>query len=126
MLIYHFDVDFNKKKNNQFFKMILVNIIVIFNILVCPSYSFIAIFFYFRNFYLASNIQKLKLIISNILSVLVVCGVIYLFLGINEFYGIFYQFKNYFMQKDTLPNLGLIWSLIPEVKNFLFNYLIYN
>ena len=114
-LINYFDIDNETGKNTKFLKNLLTSVFAIINLLCNPASAFIIMFYYFRNFYLATFTQKLKLFITWLLSLGLVAGFLYVAFDVNEFYGVISQYNNYFFLKDSLPNIGLMWGLFPEV-----------
>jgi len=114
-LISYLDIDHEIRKNTSFPKITLASLFIVINLLCNPATAFIIIFFYFRNFYLATFLQKLKLFFAFLLSLSFVAGCLYVFFDVNEFYGVMTQYYNYFFVKDSLPNIGLMWGLFPEV-----------
>jgi len=122
-LILNFDIDCENDKNTGFFKIMFTSLISITNIIFCPAYAFLILFYYLRNFYIATIKQKIKIIFIFIIS-LIICGLLlHTFFEIKEFNGILAQYSNYFFVSDTLPNFGLMWNLFPEVIRIL-NYFV--
>lgn len=114
-LFINFDIDNSIEKNTKFSKIILANFLAILNLLFNPASAFLIVFFYFRNFYLAAFTQKIKLFFACLFSLGFISGCLYAAFDVNEFYGVMTQYNNYFFVKDSLPNIGLMWGLFPEV-----------
>lgn len=114
-LIFNLDIDCEINKNTGFIKILFACLISLVNIIFCPGYLFIILFYYLRNFYLATFAQKIKILFICLLSISITCLLLYVIFEIKEFYGILAQYSNYFFLRDTLPNFGLMWNLFPEV-----------
>ncbi len=109
----------------NFLKLFFINIICIFTLLISPANFFILVFFYIKNLE-GVNIKRKFYILSNVLiSLLSFCVFIFGFLLSNktqkEPIGSFYLYYNYFFMKDTFPNYGILWNLIPEVNIIIIN-----
>ncbi len=61
-----------------------------------------------NTFYMIYKCKKSNKIINLIFVTISVIIAIY-------YTDLFYHYKNYFLIKDSLPNLNVLWSLIPEV-----------
>lgn len=123
-LIVNFDIDSETGKNTKFHMILLISLFSLLNILSNPASLFIIVFYFLRNFYLSSLPQKFKILIAVLVSICLICCFMYVVFDVKEFYGVLTQNTNYFFVKDSLPNIGLMWSLFPEVSFYKIYYFI--
>lgn len=117
--IINFDYEWSCNKNTGFLKTFLRIFFILINLLFCPANAFTIIFYFLRNFINSGFIYKLKTITTLIINLALLTASLYLLYDTNEFYGIMNHYSNYFFVKSKLPNLGLMWTLFPEV-NIIF------
>jgi hypothetical protein len=77
-------------------------ILYIFSLLITPQYAIT------NTFYMIYSSKKS----NKFIGLIIVLSI----LAFSLFYtDLFVHYKNYFLVKDSLPNLSVLWSLIPEV-----------
>ena len=114
-LIFNLNIEIETEKPTRFHRIMSNMIFAIINLLCNPANAFIVSFYYFRILYLAPFTMKINLFICWLLSISFMCGCLYYAFDVNEFYAVITQYRNYFFIKDSLPNIGLMWGLFPEV-----------
>lgn len=115
-LIFNLDIYNEYDRVNSFIWSVATNFYLIINLISCPANAFILIFYYLRIFYLSSFTKKIGIFIYLLISLSLTIVFLYAAFDIREFNGILTQYRNYFFVKDSLPNIGLMWGLFPEVK----------
>lgn len=100
----------------EFINLLFINLCFVITLIISPSNFMILGFFYFKNFENLETKQKLKALFNLMISL------IFIFFSLGFLFGkekepiaTFYFYYNYFFMKDTLPNYGILWNLIPEI-----------
>lgn len=100
----------------NFLKLLLINLTCILTLLISPANFFILLFFYVKNFEVFDNKRKFYFFVNFVLAAFATCFIFAVFFtNKKEPIGSLYLYYNYFFMKDTFPNFGILWNLIPEV-----------
>lgn len=114
-------INFNENENDydgftvNFLKLFFINVICIFCLLITPGNFFILMFFYIKNFEGLKNKKIFFVVFTALISLLIFWVVFFTNNFSKEPIESFYLYQNYFLMKDTFPNYGILWNLIPEV-----------